>query len=251
MPTIRSDLPALVLDSIDHGESDKIVTFFCQDIGKLTAIAKGAHRSKKRFLNKLELFTFLQISYSKSSPASLSVLTEAELLNSFISLRSNLPCYRTASIIREFMLLATGETINDDNVFKLALWTLHSLDRGDNPKRVLALFLVKLFDFIGYRPDFASCQGCGKEPGNGNPATFSVQTGGLVCRECMAQAPNSTRILTPGTTHMIRAIQQQPISRLNRFKPGGIVLKQILDCFYRYGRHLFQREIHSWKSMDC
>ena len=40
MPTIRSDLPALVLDSIDHGESDKIVTFFCQDIGKLTAIAK-------------------------------------------------------------------------------------------------------------------------------------------------------------------------------------------------------------------
>jgi len=80
MPVIRSDLPALVLDSYDYGESDKIVVFFCQDVGRISALARGAHRSKKRFVNKLEIFTFLQISYSKSSAGSLFMLNEQSWL---------------------------------------------------------------------------------------------------------------------------------------------------------------------------
>jgi len=54
------------------------------------ALARGAHRSKKRFLNKLEIFSFVQITYSRSSAGSLAVLSEAELINSFISLRTSL-----------------------------------------------------------------------------------------------------------------------------------------------------------------
>jgi hypothetical protein len=49
---------------------------------------------------------------------------------------------------------------------------------------------------------------------------------------------------------MIRAVQQQPVSRLNRFKPSGAVLAQMLDCSHRYSRHLFQRDIHSWKELE-
>ena len=109
MPTARSELPAIVLDCYDHGESDKIVTLFCQGIGRLTAIAKGAHRSKKRFVNKLELFSFIQLSYSRSAPGRMAVITEAELLNSFLSLRSKFSRYQAASVLREIVLLATIE----------------------------------------------------------------------------------------------------------------------------------------------
>ncbi len=55
--------PAVVLNCYDHGESDKIVTLFCQNIGLITGIAKGANRSTKRFVNKLELFTLLHVYY--------------------------------------------------------------------------------------------------------------------------------------------------------------------------------------------
>lgn len=247
MPTIRSDLPVFVLDSFDHGESDKIVTFFCQGIGRLTAIAKGAHRSKKRFVNKLELFSFLQITYSRSSPTSLAVLNEAELINSFITLRSNLEGYRAASTLREIVLLATGETVRDDNLFQLMLWALHSLDRGEQSKEVLALFLIKLFDYIGYQPDFSCCQQCGTPSERSRSMRFTVETGGLLCNRCTTGHGPPAPYLAPGTTQMIRAIQQQPVARLKRFKPSGTVLEQILESFHRYGLHLFQREIHSWR----
>ncbi|MEJ2136177.1 MAG: DNA repair protein RecO [Desulfofustis sp.] len=249
MPVIRSDLPALVLDSIDYGESDKIVVFFCQDVGRISALARGAHRSKKRFVNKLEIFTFVQISYSKSSAGSLFMLNEAELVNSFITLRTDLTSYRVASIIREYMLLTTRETSGDDLLFQLALWALHSLNVGIDQKQTLALFMIKLFDLLGYRPDFSVCQGCGARPADGQEVLFNVQAGTIACRNCSIGHQGGRR-LAAGTAKMIRAVQEQPVSRLNRFKPSGAVLEQILDCSHRYSRYLFQRDIHSWKGFD-
>ena len=50
------DMTAIVLRVNDLGESDKIVTFYSKQEGKLAGIAKGAKKSKKRFSNKLEIF---------------------------------------------------------------------------------------------------------------------------------------------------------------------------------------------------
>ena len=250
MPSVRTDLSALVLDSYDYGESDKIVVFFCQDVGRISALARGDHRSKKRFVNKLEIFTFLQISYSKSSAGSLFMLDEAELVNSFISLRTDLTSYLVASIIREYMLLTTRETSDDDQLFQLALWALHSLDKRIDQKQVLALFMIKLFDVLGYRPDFSICQSCGAATAGLQEVLFNVQSGTMICKKCSSGSEHGRRLLSAGTTRMISAVQQQPVDRLTRFKPTGTVLEQILDCSYNYSRYLFQRDIHSWKGLE-
>ena len=40
---------AVVLNSFDYGESDRIVAFYTEDFGKIKGMAKGARRSRKRF----------------------------------------------------------------------------------------------------------------------------------------------------------------------------------------------------------
>ena len=57
---------AIVLRTRAHGESDKIVTFLTQDWGKITGIAKGAKRSRRRFVNVLELFTHVALRFRPS-----------------------------------------------------------------------------------------------------------------------------------------------------------------------------------------
>ena len=245
----RSDLPAIVLDCYDHGESDKIVTFFCQGAGRLTGIAKGALRSRKRFVNKLEFFSFLQITYTRRNPTSLALITDAELVNGFITLRSSFPHYQAASIIRELALLATSEKLDDDRLFSLILWALHRLDSQEDQKMVLAFFLVKLYDAIGYRPDLARCQGCGKAYQQKAPATFNAQAGGLICPNCHPVHGGGWR-LAPGTIQMMQSIQQQPLERLARFRMTRVMLQEVLDCLHRYGRHLFQTDIHSWRNVN-
>ncbi|MBE0584692.1 MAG: DNA repair protein RecO, partial [Desulfofustis sp.] len=235
MPRRYADLPAVVLECRDHGESDKILTFFCRDRGKLTAIAKGAHRSKKRFVNKLELFSFLQISCSQSAPDRLAVLTEAELLNGFVGLRTSFVAYQAASIVRECILLASNERQRDDNLFRLLLWTLHALNTREERKTIIALFLIKLFDCIGYRPDFSSCQRCGSPWLADSSGLFSPLTGGLICTSCLAGYEIAGRRLSAGTIQTIVMVQRQQPTRLNRCKLGRAVLTETLDCMYHYG----------------
>lgn len=247
MATIHTDLPAVVLASRDHGESDKILTLFCKDIGKLTAIAKGAHRSKKRFVNKLELFSFLHITYSRSTPGSLALINEGELLNSFMAIRSSVSRYQAATVIRELTLLATSEESPDNDLFTLILWALHAIDKEAAPRPIIAMFLVKFFDSIGYRPDFSCCQNCGLMYQGRSSAVFSNQAGGLVCSKCMAGGTHGGRKLSTGTIRVITAVQSQSFNKLKRLKLTGTILNDLLDTMYRYGRHLFQREIISWK----
>ena len=247
MAPTRTDVPGVVLDCRDHGESDKIITLFCQEIGRLTAIAKGAHRSKKRFVNKLELFSFLQINYSGSKTGGLAIVTDAELLNGFIELRQSTDRFQAASVVRETVLLATREQLRDDHLFQLILWALHALDRKKECRNIIALFLVKLFDCIGYRPDLSGCRNCGLSYQGTGPAVVSIRAGGLICSNCMKSEEFNGTQLSSGVMKALISIQQLPLEKVERIKLSGTLQTEILNIMYRYGRHLFQRDIHSWK----
>ena len=64
--------PAIVLRSWSFGESDKIVSFLTESHGKLTGIAKGAKRSRKRFANSLEPFSLVNLRFLDAPPVSFS-----------------------------------------------------------------------------------------------------------------------------------------------------------------------------------
>jgi DNA repair protein RecO (recombination protein O) len=55
--------PAIVLRTRPFGESDKIVSFLTERFGKVTGIAKGALRSRKRFVNSLEPLAIINLRF--------------------------------------------------------------------------------------------------------------------------------------------------------------------------------------------
>ena len=70
-----------VLHIAGYGEADKLVTLYSNDLGRFTAIAKGALKSKQRFVNKLEPYSLLSLFYLPPRTSSgLYFLEEAELL---------------------------------------------------------------------------------------------------------------------------------------------------------------------------
>ena len=52
---------ALLLRCVDFSESDRVVHLLTPDLGRLTAIAKGARRSVKRFPGTLDVFNHVRI----------------------------------------------------------------------------------------------------------------------------------------------------------------------------------------------
>lgn len=240
------DTDAIVLDCIDHGESDLIVTLFCRDRGRIAAIAKGAKKSKKRFVNKLELFTFLRVNYQQKDIQSLAFLAEADIHTSFLNIRKSLGLYTTASVIREFLLIAMREGEVDLKVFRLSLWALHQLNLSNQPQAILALFLVRFFDCVGYRPDLENCHVCNSTVRVHTSYSFDITGGGLICSNCSSNGPKVMPV-SSGTIKLLHAAQDQPLEKLHRLKLSGPLLREALTLLHSYGRQLFQRDIASWK----
>ena len=241
---------AIVLDCSDHGEADVIVSLFCRDVGRLTAIAKSARKSQRRFVNKLEPFSFLHISCNRKNNRSLAFLAEADLHASFINIRRDLELYALASIIGEVLLLGISEGESDEKTFRLTLWALHHLDRRDHPRAVLALFLIRYFDYLGYRPNLDTCRNCGTPVSIGRRYAFHPGGGRIACWSCNGDTASWGREISHGTIKILRAAQDCPLERLHRLKLAGPVLSETLSMLHQYGRMIFQREIISWKTMQ-
>src|ERR1044071_8534792 len=81
---------AIVLRALPYGESDKIVSFLTETHGKISGIAKGAKRSRKRFANSLEPFSLVELRFQERQHGSMVFLLSAELRSVFKNLTSDL-----------------------------------------------------------------------------------------------------------------------------------------------------------------
>jgi DNA repair protein RecO (recombination protein O) len=242
---------AIILKVTSHGESDKIVTLYSPDLGKITAIAKGAKRSKKRFVNKLEPFTLLHIFYRTPQRGSLFFLSEAELINAYLSLRTSYPRYITAMFINELVQRFCGEHDPDPAVFTLLNWAFDSLKNANPPDKTATLFLLRLLGFCGYQPQLDGCSSCHRPLEQTKSKNFTLYpgNGSLVCARCHKIQPDSTLTLSLQTLKFLHSAQQMQLRQLNRLQLPITTTNESLHALHNYSRHLLQQDIHSWNQL--
>lgn len=241
---------AIVLKVSEHGESDKIVTCYCPTIGKLTGIAKGAKRSKKRFVNKLEIFSLLEIHFTPGDRSSLVRIDQADLLSAFPNLRSHYHRYNNASLLCELILHWTTENDGDENIFRLLIWALQRLNQGEPLTRTVILFQIKLFDLLGYRPHLAGCINCNCHDHHGAPYRFSTSRGGLVCRRCHRETVAAHSPISLNTAKLLHKAQTMPHNKISRLQFSPSSTREAMALLKRYNSDLLQREIISWRALS-
>ncbi len=237
---------AVVLQVRDHGESDKIVTLYTRGLGKLASIAKGAKRSKKRFVNKLEPFSLLNVQLATSRSSSLMRLDEAELLAPYPALRQEYPQYLAATLLCELVLHWTREHDSDAELFDLLTWALSGLASGGEGRRTIAFFHIKLLEILGYRPSFDGCLDCGMLSAQKAPYRFSPLRNGLVCNSCEPAFSANSLPISMQTVQLLRKAQDLAQDKLERLRFSKGALLETLALLRRYDSHLLQRELQSW-----
>lgn len=247
--TLRSTC-GIVLKISDHGESDKLVTLYSSDLGRVTGIAKGAKRSKQRFVNKLEEFSHLQILYRPPrGPAGLLFISEAELLCAHLSLRKIFQRYVAAMYISELLLRFTRDNDPDPQLYALLQWALVSLDNADAPQKIAALYHLQLLAAVGYRPELQRCSNCRHPVGPGRTFLFIPGSGSLLCSSCHHQRGPHYNRLSIQALKFLASAQIVTLERLNRLQLSGQTAAEAMDALYHYTFHLLQQDIHSWQAM--
>lgn len=236
----------VVLSVTGYGESDKLVTLYTQDFGRITAIAKGALKSKKRFVNKLEPYSILRVLYQPPRvEGGLYLLREAELLEAHIPLRTEFQRYAAASHFVELVLLFTRENDPDFDLFRLLCWALRSLSLSAFPLQSLTYAQLHLLGILGYRPDLRVCGRCHQPVSPPHTYQLLPGYGALLCDTCQPDARQISR-LSVQTIRALAGVQSMPLDRLDRLHlPQGNIL-EALRALHTYTLHLLQQDIPSW-----
>ena len=93
----------IILFKRAYGESDKIVRLFTLGSGKMAAIAKGANKSQKRFMNTLEPFNHISLEYFEKYGKGMVRLENAYTIETNEGIEKNLRKVCMASFFTEFV----------------------------------------------------------------------------------------------------------------------------------------------------
>src|SRR5919197_1689500 len=192
---------AVVIGSFDLGESDRVVTFYARQHGKIRGVAKAARRLKSRFGGALELFTLGELVFFDTGRSELVRVDHFDVLEPFAALRADLERLGQAAWIVECVGRLTAERDPHAALYGLLTRALRAMAGAAAPMRVAVCFGARCLDVLGHRPRLDRCVECGRVYPFARPA---LDEGGLVCQACAAQAAGATPISPAAVTALSR-----------------------------------------------
>jgi DNA repair protein RecO (recombination protein O) len=249
MPLFKTN--AIVIRSTNYGESDKIITFFTKDFGKLKGIAKGARRSRKRFQNALGLFSHLRLTFFEKEGMGLVRAEGCDILHSFPKIREDLKKILYGNYYLELANEMAGEREGNQEVFDLLLSFLSDLEEMEPQEEQLRLFEIRMLSLFGYRPNMAKCNLCKKnwEDLKEVPEVFfSLEKGALVCEKC-SKTWDHLIPFSLGTARLIEKVSQMELPKIQRLKFTHQSLSESREILPRFISYQIGKELKSLKTL--
>ena len=236
--------PAILLRRVEYGDYDLILTFLTRDCGKISAIAKSARKSAKRFAGRLELFSVLRIVCTSGRRSNLPTLQETVLINLHPAIRTDIIRTAHANYWAELIDRWTEEAEQQADLYRLLLHVYHQLNSGIvSPAEIGILFQIRLLALTGHQPNLQRCGICRTDLDQVPDRAFSVDLpkGGLICGRCAPSAAGGRISLNKGTIKQLLWMAKADLTKAGRIRFTGQALaesQRFLEAFLPF--HLGQ-----------
>jgi len=237
---------AIVLRQRRLGEADKIVTLYTSHGGKVDAVAKGVRRTKSRLAGHLEPLT--HGSYLLAEGRDLDIVTQAETVDAFSSLRADLERLSRGLYCAELVDRLTPERSEGNPIFRLLLATLGYIDAAEAYDLAVRRFELLLLAELGYAPSLTDCAACGKRL---EPVTnfWSADAGGAVCPDCADEALRLSPLSLNGLK-VLRLLRRAAFEEAARVRLSAALAAELEGCLGAYVRHVLEREVRSARFVE-
>jgi DNA repair protein RecO (recombination protein O) len=196
-------LRAVVLRTTDYGESDRVVALLSEERGKLSAFARGARASRRRFGGALEPFTLLSAELRERPGAELFTLESVAVEQGFGAIRGDLPRIACASYACDLARALVRDHEPHPDLFALLVDALGRLDAAPATPALLRAFELSALRAAGLEPRLDACARCGGALPE--RVVFGLDDGGLLCASCAPLTARGRRC-APETAQALRAL---------------------------------------------
>lgn len=165
---------AIILRTRPYGESDLIIDLFTEQIGRTTAVAKGALRSKRRYMGTLEVGHLVKVDYQMKP--GLSVLGPCDVLQGVRRVRDQLSALRQLYYVLEICLNSTPYEDRDEALFQSMVELISAIESEPGiDETSLFTWELTLLSHLGYHLKIGRCPFTGLAPDG-----LSAQAGGAI-----------------------------------------------------------------------
>lgn len=240
----RITSPAIVMRKMDFGESSRIVRLFTRKEGLFSALAKGAHRRKSKFIGALDLFSTVDATIEIKTARELQLLYDADLTKSHRNLAFDPIRLTAASILVETAEAALPQGRPDKDLFDLLDSGLTLMERFPTNRIILAVcaWQTRFLEVLGQGFNLQGCALCGKPLIEmGDLLLFSPIQGGLICNT----HGNQGEVASKEVLKLLTLFQSASASQLAALSFHWIALSQVSDILEKATSHWLEKKIKS------
>lgn len=240
---------ALVIHRTNLGESDRILTLFTKEEGKLAVVAKGSRKPTSKFCGASELFTLSR--QLLATGKTLDILNQCEILNTFPSLRFDLDRLARATYFCELLdrLTLERDPFNAEELFDLTNAALSLLQNSEaDPDMVTHAYELHLLSAQGYAPVLDHCVRCSSPLGRGQ-AGFSPALGGMLCYQDRYRAEDAVS-LSAEAVEILQTLVEGETEAWLTLKPTPKVASEMARAMRWYIRTRIDRPLKSADFLD-
>ena len=148
------EVEALVIEKLDIGEGDRIITLFEKNRGKIKVLIKGIRKSKNREIYATDPLV-LGI-YKLRKKSEMYYNTSLQLKNPFLKIKSNFFKLEISIYILRLIDKIIFENIEAKKIYKLSLNALIYIEETDDKHKILVMlsyYFYKIIVYEGLKPE--------------------------------------------------------------------------------------------------
>ena len=226
---------------VDFGEADRLLTLYSREYGKIKGIAKGARKPQSRKTGHVELFMRSRFFLAKGR--NLDIITQAEMIESYVALRSDLIRTTYASYVVELLDRFTVEEDKHSGIYDLLVNALGWFAAAEYLLLAARYYELRLLSLTGFQPRFFQCVSC-DEAIIEQDQSFSPELGGFLCPDCK-QADRNALPVSAVAVKVLRYLQTRSwdvVQHLHLKKP---LLHELERVMHAYITHTLERNLKS------
>ncbi len=183
------------LKSYNISEADKIIVMYSKEKGLIKGVAKGIKKTTSKLGGRMDMLVANKLMLNKGK--SLDTICQAEALNTFFNLRSDMNklfyAMYASEIVSNFGVENDPNSVEIYNLFYAFLEKLSLSKTKEEIMLSVLRFQLKIMYITGYSIELNDCVKCQKEP-NSEEIYFSIEHGGILCKDCAADICKKVKI---------------------------------------------------------
>ncbi|MCC6746540.1 MAG: DNA repair protein RecO [Deltaproteobacteria bacterium] len=232
---------ALVARLVDYGEADRVCTLICEGPGKVSALARGARSSRRRFGGALGPFVLGEAALKTPRRGELWSVERFESLEDLgRGIAGDVVKLAHGSYVLELARELSPPGVPEPEVFALVLEVLRAFEGRPPSPTLLRCYELRLLEALGVAPELEACTVCGGAAEE-EPVAFSLRQGGVVCGRCSGEG-----LQVPGAAlSLLRALRRAPAEAAARLQPEASAARGARELMLHVVRQHLTGELKS------